>query len=135
MCYSCSPFESQYLDIKDKRINICQKFAMKIWNASNFEELNKKSTIFDNCGFYFENTPLENYLEKYGFINPNSDHLNYILISKVFTTFEDFVNTIKIPYFSDYKIRIIENNQNCYNLNNKITINFLFLIIILFLNI
>ena len=135
MCFSCSPFESQYLDIKNKRINICQNFAMKIWNASNVEELNKKSTIFDNCGFYFENTPLEKYLEDNGYINPNSDHLNYILISNVFTTFEDFVNTIKIPYFSDYKIIIIENNQNCYNLNNKISINFLFLIIILFLNI
>ena len=108
---------------------------MKIWNASNVEELNKKSTIFDNCGFYFENTPLEKYLKDNGYINPNSDHLNYILISNVFTTFEDFVNTIKIPYFSDYKIIIIENNQNCYNLNNKISINFLFLIIILFLNI
>jgi len=135
MCFYCSPFESQYLDIKNKRIKICQKFAMKIWNASTVEELNKKSTTFDVCGFYFENTPLENYLEKYGFINPYSDHLNYILISKVFRTFEDFVNTIKIPYFSDYKITIIENNQDCYNLNNKISINFLFLIILLFLNI
>ena len=135
MCFACSPFESQYLDIKNKRINICQKFAMKIWNASNVEQLNKKSTIFDFCGFYFENTPLENYLENYGLINPNSDHLNYILISKVFSTFEDFVNTIKIPYFSDYKIAIIENNQNCYNSNNKISINFLFLIILFFLNI
>ena len=76
MCFSCSPFESQYLDIKNKRINICQNFAMKIWNASNVEELNKKSTIFDNCGFYFENTPLEKYLEDNGYINPNSDHLN-----------------------------------------------------------
>ena len=108
---------------------------MKIWNATKFEDLNKKSTIFDSCGFYFENTPLENYLEKFGFLNPNSDHLNYVLISKVFSSFEDFVNTIKIPYFSDYNIKIIENNQNCYNLNNKISINFLLLIIILFLNI
>ena len=109
MCFSCSPFESQYLDIKNKRINICQNFAMKIWNASNAEELNKKSTIFDNCGFYFENTPLEKYLEDNGFINPKSDHLNYILISYVFTSFENFVNTIKIPYFSDYKIIIFNN--------------------------
>jgi hypothetical protein len=133
LCFACSPLESEYLDVFNKKIKICQNFAMQIWNASDENELNKKSTIFDSCGFYFENTPLENYLKLYGFINTKSDHINYILISKVFKTFEDFVNTIQIPYYSDYKIKIVKDNKNCYNLSNLILFNLRLLTIIIIL--
>ena len=51
MCLGCHPYESSYIDREKRRVYICNAFAMKMWNASNVEELSKGSRKYDNCGF------------------------------------------------------------------------------------
>ncbi len=57
-CYGCNPRESSFTNIKDNTINLCLSFAMKIWNATLPEDLNKPTTRFDNCGFKIANDKL-----------------------------------------------------------------------------
>ena len=58
-CYGCNPRESTFTNLKDKSINLCLSFALKIWNATLPEELNKPTTRFDNCGFWIANDLLK----------------------------------------------------------------------------
>ena len=64
------------------------------------------------------------------------DGLKYIIPSKVFTNFEDFINTLKIPYYDDdsYTIRVVDDGDNCFNNNNAIKMNkLIFLFIMIFI--
>ena len=63
------------------------------------------------------------------------DGLKYIIPSKVFTDFEDFINTLKIPYYDDsYNIIVVEDGDNCFNNNNAIKMNkLIFLFIMIFI--
>ena len=64
------------------------------------------------------------------------DGLKYIIPSKVFTNFEDFINTLKIPYYDDdsYTIRVVDDGDNCFNNNNSIKMNnLIFLFIMIFI--
>jgi len=66
------------------------------------------------------------------------DGLKYIIPSKVFTDFEDFINTLKIPYYDDdddsYTIRVVDDGDNCFNNNNDIKMNkLIFLFIMIFI--
>ncbi len=63
------------------------------------------------------------------------DGLKYIIPSKVFNNFEDFINTLKIPYYDDsYTIRVVDDGDNCFNNNNAIKMNkLIFLFIMIFI--
>ena len=64
------------------------------------------------------------------------DGLKYIIPSKVFTNFEDFINTLKIPYYDDgsYIIKVVDDGDNCFNNNNAIKMNkLIFLFIMIFI--
>jgi hypothetical protein len=50
-CYGCNPKENTFTNLSDNTINLCLSFALKVWNATLPEELNKPTTRFDNCGF------------------------------------------------------------------------------------
>ena len=59
------------------------------------------------------------------------DGLKYIIPSKVFTNFEDFINTLKIPYYDDgsYTIKVVEDGDNCFNNIKMNKLIFLFIMI------
>lgn len=114
MCFGCHPKESFY--IKDKTIRICKGFAKALWNATEDKELYEKTTIFDNCGFkteFFKDVVQYNKkIEDDERIKNNS----YIIPSEVFNNITEFFDYIKIPFFEDYNIQIVEQtSDNCYN--------------------
>jgi hypothetical protein len=126
MCFACHPLENYYLNETLKEIYICKDFAKRLWNATEDEELKKSTTIFDNCGFKGDADIFEEI----------SDGRNYIIPSKNenLSSFEDFFNIIKIPFFEEYKLILVDQdeNNNCYNksfyyIKNKILMKILFL--------
>ena len=53
-----------------------------------------------------------------------NDDINYIIPSKEFTSFLHFINTLKIPYYKDYTIEIVDGDEsNCFNTENFIKYN------------
>jgi len=40
--------------------------------------------------------------------------LGYIIPSKVFNSFEEFINTLKIPYYDDYTIQVVDGDEKTY---------------------
>ena len=53
-----------------------------------------------------------------------NDDINYIIPSKTFNSFLHFINTLKIPYYKDYTIEIVDGDEsNCFNTDNFIKYN------------
>ena len=53
-----------------------------------------------------------------------NDDINYIIPSKTFNSFLNFINTLKIPYYKDYTIEIVDGDEsNCFNTENFIKYN------------
>lgn len=51
-----------------------------------------------------------------GFSSFADEGLNYIIPSKKFNSFEEFINAIGIPYYEDYTIEIIDGDEEtCFN--------------------
>lgn len=46
-CFGCHPGESYFINLMDKTITICQKYAKEIWLTDN---LNNITTAYDQCG-------------------------------------------------------------------------------------
>lgn len=116
LCFGCSAREKLYItkdEDGERSIHLCKSFAEKVWDG----DLGKPSTRFDGCGLLTED----------GDGNPNNfDELleeedierevNYIIPSKVFKNFEDFINTLQIPYYNKYKVVVDESDSdNCFN--------------------
>ena len=109
LCYGCSANEGKYRDDTEKTIKICKTLAKKIWKAKSDEDLNKPSTRFDLCGLLAEDNHFSEIAE---------EDLNYIIPSKEFDNFTDFINTLKLPYYEDYEIEITDGDENdCFNNN------------------
>ena len=127
MCLGCHPYESSYIDREKRRVYICNAFAMKMWNASNVEELSKGSRKYDNCGFKI--TP--------SLVNVTNASRHFIIPSETFTGFLDMVNSIQIPFYEDYQVELVdeqqENSTTCFNDCNLIIVSFMFYIYILLL--
>ena len=127
MCFACHPLENYYINETSKEIYICKDFAKRLWNATKEEELNSSTTVFDNCGFKGDADIFENI----------SDSKNYIIPSKniYLSSFHDFFKIVKIPFFEDYKLTLVEGNEKilCYNKSVFIERNALNKILILFL--
>ena len=105
------------------KIRICKSFAQNIWKT----DLDKPSTRFDGCGLLAEGE--ENQFEEI-----DSDGLGYIIPSKVFNSFEEFINQLKIPYYEDYEVVVVNDGQNCFNHNNYIKDNiFIIFLLIIFI--
>ena len=109
MCFACHPLENHYINETLKEIYICKDFAKRLWNATTDEELNNSTTIFDNCGFKGNTGVLEDI----------SDGKNYIIPSKSqnLSSFNDFFSVIKIPFFEEYTLVLVNEDDNtvCYN--------------------
>lgn len=104
MCLGCHPLEMFYIDKETSTINMCLDFALRLWNASNEEELNQPTKLYDNCGF----KAFGEFLQTPG--------LKYIIPSQQFNNLYDFFDTVKIPFYEDYKVNIIkEKSDYCYN--------------------
>ena len=122
LCYGCHAKESEYRSEDDKQIRICKSFAQKIWKA----DLDETSTRFDGCGLLAAENNFDDL----------DDDMGYIIPSKVFTSFEEFINKLKIPYYEGYEIVVVDDSDNCFNKNNFIKVNYLvifFLIIFILL--
>lgn len=108
MCLGCHPYESSYIERASKKLYICHSFAMKFWNASDIEELEKPTRKYDNCGFKITD-----------YLSPFATRNHYIIPSETFTGFLDMINKIKIPFYEDYQIILIDENAKdapyCFN--------------------
>ena len=117
MCFGCHPNENKY--IEGKNIRICRSFAENLWGG----DLNSPSRIFDQCGFKTD------FLEEDADIGNN----DYIIPSKEFDNFTHFFQYIKIPFYNDYNISIIEEeNDLCYQYDKYIDNFFVFIYLFLF---
>ena len=125
MCFACHPLENYYINETSKEIYICKDFAKRLWNATKDEELNSSTTVFDNCGFKSDS------------FEDISDNKNYIIPSKNknLSSFNDFFKIIKIPFFEDYELKLVNEGEKsyCYNKSVFIKQNVLNKILILFL--
>ena len=112
LCLGCSANEEKYRDDDAKTIKVCKNFAKKIWKA----DLDKESTRFDGCGLLADEE------------NSFSDHAEdgYIIPSKEFSNFEDFINTMKIPYYDDYNVILVDGDKNtCFDKSLFLQLNLL----------
>lgn len=111
MCLACHPLESNYVDSENKKIRICIDFAMRLWNASEYDELNKPTDIFDNCGFKSDNFEIDD---------------KFIIPSKHWDNFTHFFTDIRVPLFEDYDLTLINNDEGqCYNIGGIQNLNFI----------
>ena len=111
MCLACHPLESNYVDPTNKKIRICEDFAMRLWNASEEDELNKPTDIFDNCGFKSDNFEIDD---------------KFIIPSKHWDNFTHFFTDIRVPLFEDYDLTLINNDEGqCYNIGGIQNLNFI----------
>ena len=123
MCFGCHPLERTYIDTDNHIIRICRSFAASLWNgpeSKDYEALNHKTEIFDNCGFKTELEQLQNLTNE-----------SYIIPSEKFDNFSHFFEYIKIPFYENYRIVIQnETDDNCYNFSLYIKNNLLTLILL-----
>ena len=87
----------------------------------NDADLDKPSTRFDGCGLLAEENNFADLLESE---EEENDDINYIIPSKKFNNFLDFINTLKIPYYKDYTIEVVDGDETtCFNNDNIIKYN------------
>lgn len=124
LCFGCSAREAMYKDTEKKELYICKEYADKIWSAS----LDGKSERFDGCGLLAGETEEENH-----FFDKDEERLGYIIPSEVFKDFDEFINTLRIPYYEHYKIVVANKNEReCFN-NNEFLKPLISLLLILIL--
>ena len=85
--------------------------------------MNGPSTRFDGCGLLADDN---------NFTGEDPDGFGYIIPSKIYNKFEDFINALKIPYYSAYTIVVVEDGDNCFNNNNWIKSNFFIILLLIF---
>ncbi len=129
LCFGCSANEGKYTvsdptNPSNQKIKVCKSFAKKIWKA----DLDKPSTRFDGCGLLAD--------EEHGFSDYADD--GYIIPSKKFGSFEEFINAVGIPYYNDYHIEVVDGDKNtCFDNSKFLKLNLIEYIIlfVLILNI
>ena len=123
LCFGCSANEGKYRT--EDTIKVCKSFAKKIWKAKSDEDLYKPSTRFDGCGLLSEDN---------SFDSIEGADKGYIIPSKIFKSFEEFINALKIPYYEDYRIVVEDGNEdNCFNRNNFLKLSQIFIILLGFM--
>ena len=144
LCVGCSPLESKYLTsnstaevekdgtnitVPAYKLNICKKFAYKLWNATSDDDLNNPTSRFDNCMFKFGD----------GF-EPDGcdfDNKSFVIPSSCFNNFKEFVQKISIPYYYISSVEIDESNdpEKCFSDGYYISFSkFLAVICVILLN-
>jgi len=99
-CLACSPSQPYAVDSSAgvKTIQICKSLVEKFWSS----DITKRTENFDNCGM--------------SVVWGGEDQGEVILPSTYFSTAQNFVDTIKPPFFEDYTIQIVDDAlyPNCY---------------------
>ena len=93
--------------------------------------MNGPSTRFDGCGLLADDN---------NFTGEDPDGFGYIIPSKVFNNFDQFINKLQIPYYDTkdddnnniYTIVVVEDGDNCFNNNNWIKSNFFVILLLMF---
>ena len=93
--------------------------------------MNGPSTRFDGCGLLADNN---------NFSDKDANGFGYIIPSKVFNNFDQFINKLQIPYYDTkdddnnniYTIVVVEDGDNCFNNNNWIKSNFFVILLLMF---
>ena len=93
-CFGCYASQPAFTDTKKKELRICRDFANRMWGGQD-GDLDIPSRMYDNCG-----------------LNINGQIL---IQSKYFSKSSDLFSLVKPTYFTDYKIVIVEDNDNCFN--------------------
>ena len=120
LCFGCSSDEANFRDDENMEIRICKSFAEEIWKG----DLNEPSTRFDGCGLLADDN---------NFSDEDEEELGYIIPSKVFENFLDFINVLKIPYYEDYNITYVDDGDDCFNDKNYIKDNIFIVLMIIFI--
>ena len=93
--------------------------------------MNGPSTRFDGCGLLADDN---------NFSDNDANGFGYIIPSKVFNNFDQFINKLQIPYYDAkdinnnniYTIVVVEDGDNCFNNNNWIKSNFFVILLLMF---
>ena len=93
--------------------------------------MNGPSTRFDGCGLLADDN---------NFSDNDANGFGYIIPSKVFNNFDQFINKLQIPYYDTkdddnnniYTIVVVEDGDNCFNNNNWIKSNFFVILLLMF---
>ena len=93
--------------------------------------MNGPSTRFDGCGLLADDN---------NFSDDDTNGFGYIIPSKVFNNFDQFINKLQIPYYDTkdddnnniYTIVVVEDGDNCFNNNNWIKSNFFVILLLMF---
>ena len=83
------------------------------------------STRFDGCGLLADDN---------NFSDVDTNGFGYIIPSKVFNNFDQFINKLQIPYYDNniYTIVVVEDGDNCFNNNHWINSNFFVILLLMF---
>ena len=130
-CFPCSPYESKYYDATTFTLKVCKKFAYKIWNATNDEELRNPTTRFDNCGFMIADNQeeIKQVLKSYGI------DLDVYLPSHTKFGFEDFIVKLNFSLYTFRHIQLVdsEDETECFTSGYSLNVNKGLLLLLLFI--
>lgn len=107
-CTGCNPLSGKNINTVDRSLTLCRTFAEAVWGNT----LELPSDSFDNCG-------MNTYWRK------NS---TTVMQSKQWPNAYAFFAEVKPPYFEDYTIRIVSDDQPCFDAAFRVFLSFLALV-------
>ena len=101
-CTGCNPILSTSADKISRTLTLCRGFAESVWGG----KLEFPSSSFDQCG-----------LNTYWRGNSTT-----VMQSKEWPNAYAFFAEVKPPYFQDYRIVIVSNDQPCFGAGKKLIV-------------
>mmetsp|Transcript_683 Transcript_683/g.381 ORF Transcript_683/g.381 Transcript_683/m.381 type:complete len:139 (+) Transcript_683:200-616(+) len=98
-CFACNEEQPRATNKTSKEIYLCETFVESLWGVENYSALNSNTTYYDNCGFI---------------LNDGDVSSDVIRPSTRWANVHKFFSEIKVPFFEDYKIVIVNSSTNCY---------------------
>lgn len=99
-CTGCNPTSGTYLDPMKRTFTICETFAKMVWGNT----LEMPSTSFDNCG-----------LNTYWRENSTT-----VMQSKEWPNAYAFFAEVKPPYFEDYTVLVVSDDESCFSAGQRL---------------
>jgi len=105
-CTGCNPISGNNINPTERTLTLCRSFAKLIWGNS----LEMPSTSFDNCGL---NTSWR-------------DNSTTVMQSKEWPNAYAFFAEVKPPYFRDYTVLIVSDDEPCFSAGQRLVVALLF---------
>ena len=122
-CLGCDPDQENFVTYFDKadkdndigKLNLCASFAERLWESSVTYTDGTTTTIdpYSKCGLRVNvesNLTEGPDMWKVGHYNPSAER-NVVIPHKVFASKEAFLEVVKPPFFSNFKINIVEEDS------------------------